>query len=387
MYIKEKMRKHKAVIFTLTVIVLILAGSLTVSANEDDGDLLPGEYGDFIGSLDDGITDLLPDGLLSDSSENINGAADELAQPTNILSILIKSFAEGLTHVVPTLALLLGTVILSAIVSTVAGNTSLSRPVEICTRLCSFCAIIGTTVRCVETLSQYFERLFAAVASFIPVSAALFAMGGNINTAVSGIASLGVILTVCEFFCTQTAIPIFCISLSLSALSVFDGAGSAAGGAVSAAIRRWYMIALSFVMMILTVSLSSSTLLAAKADNVAMRGAKFAVSSFIPITGGTLSSTLGTLASSVELLRGSVGTVGIFVLILILLPCVIELALMRAVFAISGFCASSLGCASEARLLNELDSLYGYLEGVAALSSAVFMISLAIFSSISTPFS
>ncbi len=381
------MKKHKAAIFALTVIALIFFGSLTVSANEDDGDLVPNEYGDFVGSLDTELTDLLPEGIFSDSSENINGAADELSRPSNILSVLIKSFADGLIRIVPIFTLLLGIVVLSAIVGTVAGNTGLSRPVEICIRLCSFCVIIGTTVGCVESLSKYFDRLFAAVTSFIPVSAALFAMGGNINAAVSGSASLGVILTVCEFFCTQTAIPIFCVSLSLSALSVFDGAGSAAGGAVSAAIRRWYMIALSFVMMILTVSLGSSTLLAAKADNVAMRGAKFAVSSFIPVTGGTLSSTLGTLASSVELLRGSVGTVGIFVLILILLPCIIELALMRAVFALSSFCASSLGCVGEARLLSELDSLYGYLEGVAALSAAVFVISLAIFSGISTPFS
>ncbi len=369
------------------IVALVFLGSLGVSANEDDGEMLPDEYKDFIGSLDGEITDLLPDGLLSDSTDSVNSAADELSRPSNILSLLIESFGEGLTHVVPTLALLFGIVVLSSIVSTVAGSTSLSRAAEICIRLCTFCAIIGTTLRQVETLTQYFDRLFGAVGCLIPVEAALFAMGGNLNAAVSGGGTLGVILTVCEFFCTQTAIPVFCLSLSLSTLSVFDCAGSAAGGAISAAIRRWYMIALSFIMMILTVSLGSSTTLAAKADNVAMRGAKFAVSSFIPITGGTLSSTLGTLASSVELLRGSVGTVGIFVLLLILMPCIIELALMRAVFGIAGFCASSLGCAGEARLLGELDSLYGYLEGVAALSAATFVISLAIFSSISTPFS
>ena len=380
------MKKHKVIILALLVIILTLSGSLAVRA-ENGEDTIPDGYGDFIGSLDSEISGKLPEGIYGDSSEEVNDAAGELSKPQNVLSILITSFGEGLTRVIPTLALLLGIVILSAIVSAVAANTSLSRPVEMCIRLCSFCAIISSTVGCVETLMKYFDRLFAAVSAYIPVSAALFAMGGNLNAAASGSVSLGVILTVCEFFCTQTAIPVFCVSLSLSTLSVFDGVGGYAGGAVSAVIRRWYTVALSFIMMILTVSLSSSTLLAAKADNVAMRGAKFAVSSFIPITGGTLSSTLGTLATSVELLRGSVGTVGIFVLILILLPCIIELALMRAVFGISGFCASTLGCSGEARLLGELDSLYGYLEGVAALSAAVFMISLAVFSRITTPFS
>ena len=380
-------KNRKIVITVIAVALIILLTPLTVTASEDDGELLPDEYGDFVGSLDQEITDLLPDGLFSDSSDSINSAADELSRPSNILSIVISSFGEGLTRIAPTLAILLGIVVLSSVVSTVAASTKLSRAVEVCIRLCSFTAIITTTLQTTETLTQYFDRLFGAVTALIPVEAALFAMGGNINAAVSASGTLGVILTVCEFFCTQTAIPVFCVSLSLTSLSVFDGAGGSAGGIISASIRRWYMIALSFVMMILTVSLGSSTLLASKADNVAMRGAKFAVSSFIPVTGGTLSSTLGTLASSVELLRSSVGSVGIFVLLLILMPCIIELALMRGVFGISAFCASSLGCSGEARILTELDSLYGYLEGVAALSAAVFVVAMAVLLSIPTPFS
>ena len=139
--------------------------------------------------------------------------------------------------------------------------------------------------------------------------------------------------------------------------------------------------------MILTVSLGAGNLIATKADNMAMRGAKFAVSSFVPVTGGTVSSTLGTLAASVELLRGSIGVIGIVIMLLMLLPTIIELALLRGVFAISGFCASILGCAGEARLLSSLDSLYGYLEGVAVLSATVFVIAFGIFASVATPFS
>ena len=202
----------------------------------------------------------------------------------------------------------------------------------------------------------------------------------------SGTASLGVTLAVCQFFCTKTVIPVFCICLCLALLSVFDGQGASAGGAVSGTIKKWYTTSHAFVMMILTCSLSASTLLSVKADNMAMRGAKFAVSSFIPVSGGTVSSTLGTLAASVELLRGSVGVIGIVLIILMLIPTVVELALMRAVFSIGGFCASTLGCPGEARLLSEIDSLYGYLEGIAALSAAVFIIAFGIFAAIATPF-
>lgn len=370
------------------VILLVFLGVIRVSADEYAVESLPPEYADFIGSLDGSVSDKLPDSVFSDDPDELGEAAVELSAPANILSVLVELLGEGLGRVVPTLAIILGIVILSALIGAISSNCGgLSRAVECCTRLCTFSAISGVAVYCIESLSIYFERIFSAVAAFLPLSAALFAMGGNLNAAVSNSASLGVVLTVCEFFCTKTVIPIFCICLCLSLLSVFEGVGATAGGTISATVRKWYMTALSFIMMILTVSLGASNLLAVKADNMAMRGAKFAVSSFIPVAGGTLSSTLGTLSASVELLRGGVGVIGIVILLLLLLPTVIELALLRGVFAISSFCASTLGCAGEARLLSELESLYGYLEGVAALSAAVFIIAFAIFASTVTPFS
>ncbi len=369
----------------IAIVLSVLFGGIRVSADEES---VPDEYADFIGSLDSSVTDKLPDSAFSGESEELLDAATELSQPANIISLLLQLLGEGIKNVLPTLAIMLGIVILSSLVTLIASNCGgLSRTVECCTRLCTFCAISGIAVSCIESLSLYFERLFSAVAAFLPLSAVLFAMGGNLNAAASNSASLGVVLTVCEFFCTKTVIPLFCLCLSLSLLSVFDGAGAAAGGTVSATVRKWYMTALSFLMMILTVSLGASNLLAVRADSMAMRGAKFAVSSFVPVSGGTLSSTLGTLAASIELLRGGVGVIGIVILLLLLVPTVIELALLRGVFAISGFCASTLGCSGEARLLSELESLYGYLEGIAALSAAVFIIAFGIFASVATPFS
>lgn len=376
----------RPLICAFAAIMLITLGIVRVSAEDDTS--VPQEYEDFIGSLDGSVTDKLPDSIFSENAEDIGGAAAEIADPSNILSMLLDVLADGIKKAAPTLAILLGIVILSALVSAVASNLgSMTRAVETLIRLCTFCSISGLALSCIESLSLYFERLFSAVASFLPLSAALFAMGGNLNAAASNSASLGLVLTVCEFFCTKTVIPIFSVSLCFTLLTAFDGVGASAGERAGAIVRKWYMTALSFLMMILTVSLGAGNLIATKADNMAMRGAKFAVSSFVPVTGGTVSSTLGTLAASVELLRGSIGVIGIVIMLLMLLPTIIELALLRGVFAISGFCASILGCAGEARLLSSLDSLYGYLEGVAVLSATVFVIAFGIFASVATPFS
>ncbi len=382
-------KKYRSILFILCFILILISGTASAGAFDDEDDGLPDEYGDFIDSLDPSVSDRLPEGIFSDDEEQIAEAAKQLSSPLEWLSVLLEAFSGGIKNIIPTFAVILCTVIISAIMNCTSSSFGggMSRIVECITRLCSFCAISGIAISRVEDLKIYFERLFSAVASFLPLSASLYAMGGNLTAAVSSTSSVSIILTVCQFFCTYTVMPIFCICLCLTLLGVFDGGGADAGKEIGGSIRKCYTTALAFVMMILTGALATQSILAAKSDNAIMRGAKFAVSSFVPISGGTVSSTLGTLASSVELLRGSVGVIGIAILIFLLIPIIVELALLRGVFAIGAFCARMVGCRGEAGLLSELDSLYGYLEGVAVLCTVVFLIAFGIFASIATPFS
>jgi hypothetical protein len=75
------------------------------------------------------------------------------------------------------------------------------------------------------------------------------------------------------------------------------------------------------------------------------------------------------------------------VILLLLIPVVVELALFRGVLSIAAFVSGMVGCSGEEKLINEVGSLYGYLEGIAALCSAVFIISFAMFAASVTPFS
>lgn len=351
----------------------------------DENETLPDEYGDFVNSLPDSVVDSLPEGALDNDGGSVLEAAREASNVSYLLGVLFDAFGAAVGELLPTLAVLCGIVILSAVCHTFASNVSagLSSSVSFAARLCSYCAISGVAVSSIARLSEFFNSLCLAVGSFLPLSGVLYAMGGNLTSAASGTLTLSAILAVCQFFLTETVIPVFCVCLSLTLLGVFDGAGNFAGQSVSATVKKWYTTALGFIMMILTTALAAQSVLSVKADNAAMRGVKFAASSFIPVSGGAVSSTLGTLAASVELIRGSVGVIGVVVILLLLIPVVIELALLRGIFTLTAFVSGTLGCAGEQRLLNEISSLYGYLEGIAALASAVFVIAFAIFASTS----
>lgn len=359
--------------------------TLTSKIRSDDlsaDETLPDEYDDFLNSLPDGVVDKLPDSAFSSDSSEVAHAARSLSGVGYLLGVLLDSFGASLSGILPTLSLLCGIVILSAVCHLFASNLGgLSAAVSFATRLFSYCAIAASALSSLSRMRDYFDSLFAAVASFLPLGALLYASGGNLTQAASGTVTLNAILSVCQLIFTKTVIPVFSVCLSMSLLSVFDGAGGFAAQSIAATVKKWYTTALAFVMMILTTSLAAQSIISVKADSAAMKGMKFAASSFIPVSGGAVSSTLGTLASSVELMRGAVGVVGVAVILLLLIPVVVELALLRAAFALAASLAAILGCSGEHKLLSEINNLYGFLEGVAALSSVVFIVAFAIFAS------
>lgn len=372
---------HRATEFAASITTLTYN-----SPSEQENETLPEEYGEFISSLPDDVLDSLPDGVAEGDRESLLDSAKEGVSVTFILARTLDAFGSAISELLPTLALLCGIVILSAVAHLFAVNVGagLSSAVTLSARLCSYCAISGVALSSISRLSEFFDSLCAAVGAFLPLSGMLYAMGGNLTSAASGTATLSAILAVCQLLLTETVIPVFCICLSLTLLSVFDGVGGFAGQSVSATVKKWYTTALGFVMMILTTALAAQSILSVKADNAAMRGVKLAASSFIPVSGGAVSSTLGTLAASVELLRGSVGVVGIVIILFMLVPVILELAILRGIFSLTAFMAGMLGCSGEQRLLNEISSLYGYLEGISALASVVFLIAFAIFASTSS---
>lgn len=370
----------KWVAFFIASLLLVSVMTLCVFA-EDEWNTMPEEYVEFIDSLPDDVRDALPEGILSGVGEDVSEGALAVSSPSYLLNALGSLFQDSLGRLLPTMALLCGTVVLSAVLYLMAGffTSGTGRALDLCVRLCSFCMIAELSLVSLEEISDYFESLFTISSSFVPLSGILYAMGGNLTAAASSTVSLSTVLAICEFFCAKTVIPVFGICLALSMLSLFDGTGAMAGQNLSGTVRKWYTTALSFVMMLMTTSLAAQNIISAKADGVAMKGIKFAVSGFVPISGGTVSSTLGTLAASVELLRGSVGIVGIFSIIFLLLPVIVELAVMRGILSFSAYLSGLLGCTGEQRLLNDVAGAYGYLEGVAVLAASVLVIAMAIF--------
>lgn len=94
-------------------------------------------------------------------------------------------------------------------------------------------------------------------------------------------------------------------------------------------IKKIVIWVLSLLMTVFMSILSVQTFVTSSADSVLIRTAKFAVSSGVPIIGGTISDAVGTVHSSLAVIKSSVGTYGIIAAAVIILPTLINVVCYR----------------------------------------------------------
>jgi stage III sporulation protein AE len=181
-----------------------------------------------------------------------------------------------------------------------------------------------------------------------------------------------------EWIGSKSIVPLFSLCLAFALLGVFGTGTAGRGATIGGKLKKWYTTALSLTMLLLTASLGAQTTLAARADSMGFRTARFALSSSIPVIGGGLSDMLRTAATGVGWLRGVVGLGGVALLLWLLLPHVIHLFVTRTVYALAGDVAGWLGCEDEAKLLGEVAGLFGYMIAVAVLCVMTFFLSLVL---------
>lgn len=362
-------------------LLLLCAAVIPVRAdgNEAEAQTMPPSFADVEGALDDSLAEALPDGIFSSDAEEAVDAIGELCDLQYLLGALLDAVGLRLGDAVRLLCTLVGLLLLAAVLrqfrDTVGGRGG--ETFGFCLRLGLYAAIVSQSVGLVETVTTFFAQLSGLTGAFIPVMGTLYAMGGNLGQAAVSRELLLVFLSVCQYVSGVLTPPVCGICM---AFSLFDAFGSRLTlTPLGETIKRWYTSLLGLITFLLTFVLSAQSILVARADSLAMKGVKYAVGSLIPVAGGAVSGTLGSVTAGVELLRGATGICGVILVALLLLPTLVHLLLFRGMLNLAKTVAALLGCDGEGRLLGEMASLYGYLAAAVAICSVTFVLALAFF--------
>lgn len=371
------MRISKVLFALFSVCLMALTLPLQPAAQDSEAVTMPPAYADLADSLPPEISDLLPDGLFSESLEEALTATAELTDWRYLLNALLSAVGLRLDAMVGLLCTLIGLILLAAVLGRLREGLGSSGEIPgFCLRLTLYTAIVVQTVGTVETVRLFYDRLTTLTGGMIPVMGGLYALGGNMGRAAVNAELLMVFLTVCQYVSATVTPPVCAVCMSFSLMDALGVKLTLAP--LGDRIKKWYASLLGLVMFLLSLALSTRSVLAGRGDTLGMRGVKYAVGNMIPMVGGAVAGTLSTVAAGVTALRGICGVSGIILVALLLLPTLVELLLTRALLNLSATVASMLSCDGEAKLLSEMASLHGYLAAAASICAVVFMIALTL---------
>lgn len=355
---------------------------LTVFASAEEADYeamtMPPEYADLGDFIPPDVADLLPDGLFSGSAEEALNAAETMSDWQYLMNALLSAVGLRLEDAVGWLCTLVGLILIAAVLAKLKESISGSsgETLGFCLRLALYTAIILQTAGMVETVQVFFSQLGGLMGGMIPVMGVLYALGGNLGqAAVSGEITV-LFLAVCEYVSATVTPPVCAVCMSFSLMDAFGLKLTLSP--LCEQVKKWYVWLLGLIMFLLSLALSAQSVLVGRADSLGMKGVKYAVGNMLPVVGGAVAGSLGTVAAGASLLRGVCGVSGIFLIALLLIPTLVQLLLFRTVLRLAATVAALLGCEGEGRLLGEMASLHGYLAAAVSICAVTFVLALAL---------
>ena len=131
--------------------------------------------------------------------------------------------------------------------------------------------------------------------------------------------------------------------------------------------------------MIFSFVFSFQSTLTQSADSLSLKTAKFAVGSFIPIVGPSISEALRTVTASVALVKSSLGVLGLICVLLLTLPSVISVYLYKLFLDICAALSGMIGCEKEKGIIMDASQICGFILAIIACTSVFFILILTIF--------
>ncbi len=379
-FLTDTARIEKKLLAAALFLSLMLSVA-TISAHGEEGLSveMPSEFEAVTDALPDEILEQLPEGMTEESTDGQAEALSQMLSPQYWFDVLENALKEAAGEGIRLLATVCGLLMLAAVLHSVRNAFSsegLRNTVRFCTVGALFATLLQTQYTQLAALVRFFDRLHALMSAMLPVGGALLAMGGNVTTAASGSATLGVFLSVSEGLCAKTVIPVCAIGTALALCRSLAPEIGLQG--LANAVRKTYTFTLGLIMTLLCFLLSSQSALCAAADSTGARTAKLVSGMAIPIVGGSVGDTLRTVASGVQYLKSIVGIGGIVFVLLLLLPILLSLLVTRLVFLLGSGVAEMLGCEIEGKLLSELGAVWGTMIAVASMCSVMFILALTV---------
>lgn len=360
----------KIIVFVICLFVPMLLSPYVCSIDENE--IKSRVEQSFFGSLDGEIyNELEQNGLGCIDPDNIFSAGTE-----SIKKFFSNTFAEKLKSAASWFFLMLCVLMLLSVLSS-AFDFSASADVfsflsAVVLSLCTFSKIssfLGCAVSAVELNSKL-------MGSFVPVFTLLISLSGNPTGALTYNSAVMFFCELMTFFISKVFLSLIGMYFALSVSFSFNSSINL--NRFTNSVNRAVNLVLGFSASSFTAILSVKNILAYSADSLSVRGARFLLGSLVPVIGSSLSQAYSSVLASINLMKSSLGVLGIFALIILNIPAVTEGIIYYLMLCMLSFFAEVMGLYRASECLKSFSGCIKILLLVCVFQLFILIISVGI---------
>lgn len=355
------------IIFLFAAVPTRAADVYTFDPDDIDSDSADGEYEKFMEKLPENAADHM-------DKKDISGYDAKY-----FVTIAAEALRQAAGPAFGTLAALLGIVILSSSFNIFSKTvkSEAATAFSICSTLCVSLAVWNVQKGVFDTAELLLRTMTDTMTAVVPTMEAMFISSGNITSAAVTSAGVNTMIALSETLFSRFLYPAAVVCWLLAVCSaVTENSGITF---MSKAVKSTVSGVLITVMALCGFVMALQVETAQSADSFTQRTLRYAVGSYVPIVGGSVSESFSVIASSLSVIRKTCGAAGIIALIVIFIFPFASLILNRAAVGIAGALAGMISCERERVLLSEAGSVCTFMIAVCAAGAVMFTVALGIF--------
>lgn len=236
--------------------------------------------------------------------------------------------------------------------------------------------VLTTFIGITNELKSVLDNLSTFMNMFIPLLTMLMISTGNIVTSSAIQSILFFTIIFITNFVKSFLIPMFMISVTLSVVSNFSNKIKI--DKLSKFFKSTIVWILGIILTVFTSLLSLETTITSSVDGLTAKTTKAAVTNFIPVVGKIMGDSVDAVIGSFNILKNSVGMIGIIVVLSLTLFPIIKVFVMYFLFNLTTAFSEIIAEDNIVKILDNLSDSMKLLLGIFISIAIMFVIEIVI---------
>lgn len=298
---------------------------------------------------------------------------------SGIFGKILNSLGGELQYGIENMLVILIVIVIHSILKSIIenlGNDSTVQVAYFLEYLIIVALITNAFVNVLDVVKTSVYNIISFMNLFSPILIALMMTTGSIVVSSSTEAILIIVMEVCGNIIQNIIIPLVLISTTLSIVSNFSEKVQLAR--LSKFLKSAVMWILGIILTVFICILSIEGTLGSSIDSFTAKTSKAAVSTFIPVVGKVMGDSVDSILGCANILKNSVGIVGVVILFGIVMIPIIKISVMWLMMNVVAVLCEIIADNSIAKLFDEITESYKILFGILVSVSAMFIIGITL---------